>query len=109
MDKGIYSLFALFFAVILTGCASQNGSVSTSAEKNAVSSTVQTVIVKGEEFSPDAFLKEMYATNRRFAFGKHHDCGVWMISRHSVPLKNGRTVQEAAALAEVRAKKQIAL
>ena len=50
----------------------------------------------------------MYDTNRRFAFGKHYDCGVWMISRHSVPLKNGRTVQEAAALAEVRAKKQIA-
>lgn len=109
MNKGIYSLFALSFIAILTGCASQNSStVSAPVEKNVDSSTVQTVIVKGEEFSPDVFLKKMYDTNRRFAFGKHYDCGVWMISRHSVPLKNGRTVQEAAALAEVRAKKQIA-
>ena len=54
MNKGIYSLFALSFIAILAGCASQNSStVSTPVEKNVDSSTVQTVIVKGEEFSPD--------------------------------------------------------
>ena len=107
--KSAFSILAVFMLLVLAGCNSQNGSVvPTPAENNTTPTTVQTVIVKGEEFSPDAFLKEMYATNRRFAFGNHHDCGVWMISRHSVPLKNGRSVQEAAALAEVRAKKQIA-
>lgn len=93
----------------LAGCASQQSPSAVAAPVQNNSTTItQTIVVKGEKFSPAAFLKEMYAANRRFAFGKHHDCGVWMISRHSVPLKNGRTIQEAAALAEVRAKKQIA-
>jgi hypothetical protein len=32
MNKGIYSLFALFFVAILTGCASQNSSTASANE-----------------------------------------------------------------------------
>ena len=108
MNKGIYSLFALFFVVILTGCASQNSSVSTSAEKNAVSSTVQTVIVKGEEFSPDAILEKLNAKKQQFATGWTPNTDIWVISVQEVKLRKGMTEAEAADIAAIRAKNRIA-
>ncbi len=108
MNKGIYSLFALFFVVILTGCASQNSSVSTSAEKNAVSSTVQTVIVKGEEFSPDAILEKLNAKKQQFATGWNPNTDIWVISVQEVKLRKGMSEAEAVDIAAIRAKNQIA-
>ena len=109
MNKGIYSLFALFLMAILTGCASQNSStVSAPIEKNVDSSTVQTVIVKGEDFSPDALLERLNAKKQQFATGWNPNTDIWVISVQEVKLRKGMSEAEAADIAAIRAKNQIA-
>ena len=90
MNKGIYSLFALFSVVVLTGCASQNGStVSVPTENNTDVTTVQTVIVKGEDFSPDALLEKLTTKNQQFATGWNPNTDIWVISVQEVKLRKG--------------------
>ena len=109
MNKGIYSLFALFSVVVLTGCASQNGStVSVPTENNTDVTTVQTVIVKGEDFSPDALLEKLTTKNQQFATGWNPNTDIWVISVQEVKLRKGMTETEAADIAAIRAKNQIA-
>ena len=109
MNKGIYSLFALSFIAILTGCNSQNGSVvPTPAENNTTPTTVQTVIVKGEEFSPDAILEKLNVKKQQFATGWNPNTDIWVISVQEVKLRTGMTEAEAADIAAIRAKNQIA-
>ncbi len=108
MNKGIYSLFALFSVVVLTGCASQNGStVSVPTENNTDVTTVQTVIVKGEDFSPDALLEKLTTKNQQFATGWNPNTDIWVISVQEVKLRKGMTETEAADIAAIRAKNQI--
>lgn len=109
MNKGIYLLFVLSFIVVLTGCNSQNGSVvPTPAGNNTTPTTVKTVIVKGEEFSPDAILEKLNTKKQQFATGWNPNTDIWVISVQEVKLRKGMTEVEAADIATIRAKNQIA-
>lgn len=109
MNKGIYLLFVLSFIVVLTGCNSQNGSVvPTPAGNNTTPTTVKTVIVKGEEFSPDAILEKLNTKKQQFATGWNPNTDIWVISVQEVKLRKGMTEAEAADIATIRAKNQIA-
>ena len=103
MNKGIYSLFALSFFAVLTGCNSQNGSVvPTPAENNTTPTPVQTVIVKGEEFSPDAILEKLNAKKQQFATGWNPNTDIWVISVQEVKLRKGMSEAEAADIAAIK-------
>ena len=61
-------------------------------------------------FSPETELSKMKTQKfmNRFRTGWAPDSGLWIISRHQVKMRNGMTVNEASAIAEIRAKKAIA-
>lgn len=61
-------------------------------------------------FSPETELAKMRTQKfmNRFRTGWTSDSGLWIISRHQVKMRNGMTVTEASAIAEIRAKKAIA-
>ena len=113
MTKGIHSLFALFSVAALAGCSSQPAeqtSASASPNNTQINITVnkKQINVNAPAFDPKALLQEMYQNEQRLSIGSSSDYGNWIITRHSVPLRDGRTVVEAAAIAEIRARKAIA-
>lgn len=92
---------------ILCGCASQNDT-STKQSERQVETTVTQVIVRGEEFSPDSLLEKLTAKNQQFATGWNPTTDIWVISIQDVKLNPGMTESEAADIAAIRAKNQIA-
>lgn len=61
-----------------------------------------------EEFSPDALLEKLVEGNQQFATGWTPSTGIWVISLQDVPINNGLSETEAADIAMLRAKEQIA-
>jgi hypothetical protein len=104
-NAGLFS--SLIGLVLLFGCA--NGETSFKVASEPVNATIpQAATVKGEEFSPDALLEKLTAKNQQFATGWNPATGIWVISVQEVSLRKGMTEAEAADIAAVRAKNQIA-
>ena len=112
MNKRVVISSALCgIAVIMGGCVTDNSTRTTNIEiKESSSKTAAPSSEKNNApaFNPEALLQEMYRNEQRLSIGSSCDYGNWIITRHSVPLRNGRTVVEAAAIAEIRARKAIA-
>ena len=113
MDKMWGKLLPGLTVCLLAGCASQQAAAPATVTNNnttRINVTVnkKQININAPAFNPDALLKEMYQNEQRLSIGSSSDYGNWIITRHSVPLYKGRTVVEAAAIAEVRARKAIA-
>lgn len=103
------SLFSSLLAtVLLVGCTNEETATKTVEPEQVNVTIAQTVTVKGEEFSPDVLLEKLAAKNQQFATGWNPTTGIWVISVQEVLLSRGMTEAEAAGIAAVRAKNQIA-
>lgn len=105
----LQKLFICIIMGLLAGCVGlQSPSHALSSEQTLDTVITQTVIVKGEEFSPDALLEKLTAKKQQFATGWNPNTDIWIISVQEVKLRKGMTEAEAADIAAIRAKNQIA-
>lgn len=100
-------------SALLFGCVNEEAPpktviAQTITSRQASSAITQDTMIKGEEFSPDALLEKLAVKNQQFATGWNPTTDIWVISVQEVPLRNGMTEAEAADIAAVRAKNQIA-
>lgn len=111
---------ALLLGGVLAGCAAGTGapddgdrtSPRTQSEKPTETAAgkehAAAVTVKGEEFSPEALLDKLNEKNQQFATGWSPSTDIWIISIQEVALRDGMTEAEAADIAAIRAKNEIA-
>lgn len=98
------------FATLLHGCvsviadASTNTQTVTRNQTAIVADTTNLDII----FTPDEFFQKMRQKRMIFLTGWSQKTDIWVICIQEIPLTAGMTETEAADIAEVRAKKQIA-